>query len=333
VKFIRFADWSTGLVLAGNREAVEIGASLAAFRRRDRAAATRLEALLPDGWDGSWLPMIEGWSKAKADLKSFLAFAEERRAGTAIRKLSGQKLQPPLASRASRTFALGANSVGHNVAAFKALLNKEIDGDQYYREKAEGIPPFGFSVHPDLIVGHGARVAPPKGTQKFDYESEIGVILAKGGRDLPPEKIRIWGFMPWNDWSLRDSLFGIGPNISRLLLLSWNLMKNFDTCTSAGPWVTVDEGHDLAKLRVLLRVNGKVLQDWTSDAMIYSFAETLSFLSKYVTLKPGDMVASGTGPGTAIEFGEHSPYWLKPGDEVEVEIEGVSVLRNKVGAF
>ena len=333
MKFVRFADWSTGLVLDGNKEAVEIAASLKAFRKKDAAAAARLKELLPEDGAGSWVTMIESWSKARKDVTAFLAAVEAAPGSYATRKLGREKLQPPMAARDSRTFAIGANSVGHNVAAFKALLNKDVDGQQYYQEKEDGIPPFGFAVHPDLIVGQGAKITPPKGTQKFDYESEVGVILGKGGRDVAPEKIKIWGFMPRNDRSLRDSLFGLGPNISRLLLLSWNLMKNFDTCTSCGPFVLVDEKLDLANLQVKLRVNGKTLQDWNTSEMIYSFAETYSFLSKYVTLKPGDMIASGTGPGTAIEFGKDSPFWLKPGDDVEVEIVGGGVLRNKVGAF
>jgi len=333
MKFIRFSDWSTGLVLEGEKAAADIGASLRAYRQRDAASADRLIDLFPEEGRGSWTRVIAKWGSARKDLRALLAAAHEPGTKLEIRKLTGTKLQPPMVSRDSRTFAIGANSVGHNVNAVKALSGKDVDGQDYIDEKLSGVPPFGFSVHPDLIVGHRAVVAPPKGTTKFDYESEVGIILKRGGMNIPPSRVQIWGFMPWNDWSIRDPLFETGPNKARSLLLSWNLMKNFETCTSVGPYVLVDEKLDPGHLRVLLRVNGRVLQDWNTADMIYSFAETVSFVSQYIALKPGDMFASGTGPGTAIESGEMSNRWLKPGDKVEVELEGAGILKNTVGAF
>ena len=101
----------------------------------------------------------------------------------------------------------------------------------------------------------------------------------------------------------------------------------------AVPGVVVDEGHDINRLRCVLTVNGEVRQDWNLADMIYSFDETLRFISEYVSLRPGDILTSGTGAGVAIESGTHGPHWLKPGDVVSITLDGVAPLTNPIGQW
>ncbi|MEO7405255.1 MAG: fumarylacetoacetate hydrolase family protein, partial [Burkholderiales bacterium] len=109
--------------------------------------------------------------------------------------------------------------------------------------------------------------------------------------------------------------------------------KNFDTGNAIGPWIVIDEPHDPMKVRVQTRVNGVTRQDWSTTEMMYSFAETAVFISKYLRLGAGDIIWSGTGHGTAAEYGKDGDRWVKPGDKLEVEVEGVGVLRNNVVAW
>jgi 2-keto-4-pentenoate hydratase/2-oxohepta-3-ene-1,7-dioic acid hydratase in catechol pathway len=170
-------------------------------------------------------------------------------------------------------------------------------------------------VLPDTVVGPNAPVSPPAGIQKYDYESEVAVILKSGGRGLRPNDVAVWGYTAWNDLSIRDGRLGIGPPLHRGAF-SWAIEKNFDTGNSCGPWIVVDEP-----------------QDWSTTELMYSFGETASFISNYLRLATGDLICSGTGHGTAAEFGRDGDRWLKPGDRVEVEVEGVGVLRNDVVAW
>jgi 2-keto-4-pentenoate hydratase/2-oxohepta-3-ene-1,7-dioic acid hydratase in catechol pathway len=187
-----------------------------------------------------------------------------------------------------------------------------------------------FTLWPATVAAPGAIVAPPNGTLRFDYEGECAVYVKRGGRNL--DTVALWGYTAFNDLGVRDPFLKLakeaawGP-------FSLNLGKNFDTSNSAGPWVAVDEGHDVTRLRCVLTVNGETRQDWTMAEMIYGFDETLSFLSRSLTLRPGDMLSSGTGAGVALESGVDGADWLKPGDVMEVRLDGVAPLRNTVGAW
>ena len=135
------------------------------------------------------------------------------------------------------------------------------------------------------------------------------------------------GISGWSDFSIRDHHYGLrkidwGP-------LTWGLTKNWDTSNSCGPYMVVDDGHDANNRSIVTRVNGVVRQDSTTAKMTSSFAQTFAFLSTYLTLNPADMLVSGTPSGTAIEAGVDGPF-LRDGDEVEIEIEGVGTLRNRI---
>ena len=328
MKFVRFGGGRTGVVIeADGLQVVDIVASLGALRQRDAKSADLLTDLLPDAPGQSWREMIGRWEEGRAALQALLALPVEQ---LVTQPFESAALEPPLAAPDTHIFALGSNTTDHIVRAFKVMQGLDLTAAQARKAKDNGLPPFGFMLWPATVAGPGDVVAPPEGSLKFDYEGECAVYVKKGGRNL--RSVELWGYTAFNDLGVRDPFLklakeaGWGP-------FSLNLPKNFDTSNSCGPWVVVDENPDLSKLRCVVTVNGQTRQDWTLDEMIYSFDETLSYISKNLTLRPGDMLCSGTGAGVALESGVDGPNWLKPGDVIEVRLDGVAPLRNTVGVW
>jgi 2-keto-4-pentenoate hydratase/2-oxohepta-3-ene-1,7-dioic acid hydratase in catechol pathway len=240
----------------------------------------------------SWTPLIRG---------------EELGARGDGVPLSEVTLEPPLPDPAARIFAMGGNFALHVGDAEKQLAIKVPEW------------PWGFYVIPGTIVGDGATVTPPAGTQKLDYEAEVGVVLDDAGG--------VWGWTAWNDFSMRDPAFGLaevdrGP-------LTWSLQKNFATANACGPFMVVGEPWPADGLRIVCRVNGEVRQDGNTSAMKHDFAAIVEHIGAYLPLGAGDMILSGTPAGTAMEGGPDGPF-LKDGDVVEVEVDGAGTLRNRV---
>jgi len=330
MKFVRLDNWATGLVIGGtDAQILEIGANIPALREKDAEAAESISRVLPADGSGSWVPMIENWEKVRGSFKKLADIAKQGGKNVVSLSLASVKLRPPLPSRHARIFALGGNNADHVKNIVKAITGETFPAEKFLQEKKDGIPPWGFQVLADTVVGQGAPITPPSGVQKFDYEGEIAVILKTGGHDAKAGDIGIWGYSAWNDYSVRDARFGIGPAIHRGGL-NWALEKNFDSGNACGPWMVVDEGIDLGNLRSQTRVNGKTMQDWSTKDLIYGIDETAALISHYLTLKPGDMFATGTGPGTAAESGRDGDRWLKPGDRVEIEVEGAGILWNTI---
>lgn len=330
MKFARFDGGNTGLIIPiGSDFAVmDIHANLGAFARMDDVASAAIARVLPPGAHSSWTGMIAQWDELAPAFRSLERFGSEGHGNTV--PLAECTLEPPLADGQIRVFAIGSNTTVHIVRAMKVMLNLDLTEEQVLQPKRDGAPPFGFMVWPSTIVGSGAEVSPPRGTQTFDYEAECAVYVKNAGRYQ--DQAAIWGYTAFNDFGVRDTHLKLakeppaGP-------FSFNTPKNFDSGKSCGPWVSVDEEHDLADLRCILKVNGEIRQDWQLRDMIYGFQEVLAYLSHSLTLRPGDMLASGTGAGVAIESGVAGGNWLKPGDQVEVRVGSVGPLRNVVGAW
>ncbi len=324
MKFVRYNDGTTGLLV--DDQVVDIAAARAAL---GSGGAHTLARLLPGDGRGSWNDMIAHWDEAREPLSELAAYAAEGGVD-GMQALASVRLVAPLPDRRNRIIALGANNAAHAANAFRAVTGEEFTEEQFLKEPREGLPPWGFLIMPETVVGPEAEVKPEAGVEKFDYEVEVGVILASGGRRMSADDFAVWGFTAWNDLSIRDARLGIGPPIHRGAF-NWALEKNFDTGNVCGPCVVVDEDYDVNRLRCVLRVNGEVRQDWSTADMIYNFAESAAFISKYVELAPGDILCSGTGAGTAIEGGVDGNRWLQPGDRIEAEVEGVGILANTVG--
>jgi fumarylacetoacetate (FAA) hydrolase len=195
------------------------------------------------------------------------------------------------------------------------------------------VPVFYFS-NPASVVPHEGEVWAPRGSHELDYELELACVIAHEARDLPADDRAldvVAGFTIMNDWSARDlqrleMSVGLGPS------------KGKDFATSLGPQlVSVDALEDCYRdgrfhLEMTASVNGRVLSQGNSGAMYWSWPQLLAHASRDATLRPGDVLGSGTvGSGCILELTpEAAGGWLKPGDLVELSIERLGTLRNRV---
>jgi fumarylacetoacetate (FAA) hydrolase len=175
------------------------------------------------------------------------------------------------------------------------------------------LPVFYFS-NPAAIYGHEDEVPYPDGTEELDYELEVAAIVGAGGR--------IGGFTALNDWSARDvqrkeMKVGLGP------------AKGKDFATSLGPIVVTPDEFDGSRATMVARVNGEARSRGELADMYHSWEAIVAHAARNTRLLPGDVLGSGTvGSGCILELGDGR--WLQPGDEVELEVEGIGVLRNRI---
>jgi 2-keto-4-pentenoate hydratase/2-oxohepta-3-ene-1,7-dioic acid hydratase in catechol pathway len=198
------------------------------------------------------------------------------------------------------------------------------DRNAEYKDGSEApkYPSMFFRV-PGSLVGHGQAIVRPKVSQQLDYEGEIAIVIGRGGRHISRERAlgHIAGLTLCNEGSVRDWLRHGKFNVTQ--------GKNFDRSGSVGPWiVTSDEVDAGAPLRLVTRVNGEVRQNDTTANMIFSFADIFDYVSTFMTLTAGDIIATGTPTGAGARF--DPPRWLVPGDVVEIEVAEIGILRNTV---
>ena len=225
---------------------------------------------------------------------------------SAIRPLMGLDFRPPI-ENAGKYFCLGLNYAAHAV---------EGGFDR------PGFPTV-FTRCSTSIVGHGQSLLRPLCSVQFDYEGELAVIIGRRARHVGRSEALdcVAGYSCFNDGSIRDYQF---------MTTQWTMGKNFDASGAFGPmFVSGDElPPGAAGLRIQSRLNGKILQDADTADMAFGVAETISILSACCTLEPGDVVVMGTPAG--VGYARKPPLWLKAGDTIEVEIEGIGTLRNPV---
>ena len=199
-----------------------------------------------------------------------------------------------------------------------------------YRDHAaeSGAPlprePILFSKYPTALIGHGETIVLPPVSQEVDFEAELVMVIGKRGRNIAASSAQdfIAGYSVGHDVSARDwQLKKDGKQ--------WMVGKTFDTFAPVGPvMVTADEVTDPHNLGIRLRLNGKTMQDSSTKQLIFSVGQIVAYLSQVFTLEPGDLIFTGTPPG--VGFARKPPIFLKGGDVVEVEIDGLGVLRNEV---
>lgn len=182
--------------------------------------------------------------------------------------------------------------------------------------------PVLFSKFSSTLTGHGRPILLPAASNQVDYEAELVVVVGEGGKHIPKEEAmrHVAGYMVGHDVSARDwQLNKPGKQ--------WLAGKTFDTFAPVGPvLVTADEVADPHELGIRLRLNGQLMQDSSTRELIFRIDEIISYLSKIVTLAPGDLIFTGTPPG--VGMARDPQVWLKPGDVAEVEIDGLGTLRN-----
>jgi 2-keto-4-pentenoate hydratase/2-oxohepta-3-ene-1,7-dioic acid hydratase in catechol pathway len=181
-----------------------------------------------------------------------------------------------------------------------------------------------FVRFPDSIVGHEQPIVRPSASDNYDFEGELAIIIGQTARHVSAgdalDYVAAYScFLDGSvrDWQYRTSQFTAG--------------KNFWHSGAFGPWlVTADEIPDPQNLQLETRVSGEVMQQGNTGQMVFAIAELIRFLSTIFPLEPGDVIATGTPSG--VGAAREPARWLRPGDVVEVEIEGVGVLRNEVVA-
>jgi 2-keto-4-pentenoate hydratase/2-oxohepta-3-ene-1,7-dioic acid hydratase in catechol pathway len=193
------------------------------------------------------------------------------------------------------------------------------------KEGGHDIPtyPSFFPRYATSLVPAGGNVIRPKSSVTLDYECELAFIIGKGGRHISEADAldHVFGYTLFNDVSVREY---------QRKTSQWTPGKNFDGTGPFGPVVvTPDELPPGASgLRITTRVNGETMQDSNTEDMIFTVANIIATLSEFMTLEPGDVVATGTPSGVA--HARKPPAWMKAGDVVEVEVEKIGVLRNPV---
>jgi 5-carboxymethyl-2-hydroxymuconate isomerase len=183
--------------------------------------------------------------------------------------------------------------------------------------------PSVFARFPGSFVGHRRNLVRPPESVQLDYEGEIAIVIGTAGRRITEKdaESHIAGLTCLNEGTIRDWTKHGKFNVTQ--------GKNFDASGSIGPWmVTADEFRAYDNLRVTTRVNGEVRQDDTTANLMFPFRYLISYISRWTTLRPGDVISTGTPVGAGIRF--DPPRFLKPGDVVEVEASGIGVLANMV---
>ena len=233
--------------------------------------------------------------------------------------------------------AAAAGSVGHDPATCTLLPpvpdpGKIVCLGLNYRDHAREIgaeppaEPILFSKYPSSLVGPGAAIVLPAISDEVDFEAELVVVIGRRGKDVPRGAAMglVGGYTIGNDVSARDwQLKKPGKQ--------WMAGKTFDTFAPTGPAVvTADEVPDPHALGIRLRLNGATMQDSSTAELIFRVDAIVAHLSRLFTLEPGDLIFTGTPPG--VGMARTPPAWLRPGDRVEVEVDGLGVLANPVAA-
>lgn len=248
-----------------------------------------------------------------ADIKAVIAgnaFGEAERAAkgaSADFPLDGLEYAPLIANP-GKILCIGLNYEEHRV--------------ETGRPKVEN--PTVFVRFTDTQIGHLQPIVKPKLSDKVDYECELAVIIGKPGRYISEADAynHVCGYSCYNDVSIRD----YQNHTSQ-----WTPGKNFPSSGPFGPWmVTSDEMGELAPKRIQTRLNGKEVQSAKFDQMIFSVPRLIEYCSRFTTLQPGDVIVSGTPGGVGMR--RDPPLWMKVGDTVEVEIDGIGILKNPIVA-
>ena len=195
--------------------------------------------------------------------------------------------------------------------------------EEYKDGQAAPSNPSLFIRFPRSFTGHERALLRPPESAQLDYEGEIVIVIGKGGRRIAQVEAlgHIAALSLCNEGTIRDWVRHAKFNVTQ--------GKNFDASGAMGPWlIPYTDESQLADIKLETRVNGNVRQQDRTSRMIFSFRKIINYISTFTTLVPGDVIVTGTPTGAGARF--DPPIWLKPGDVVEVEAEGIGVLRNTI---
>jgi 2-keto-4-pentenoate hydratase/2-oxohepta-3-ene-1,7-dioic acid hydratase in catechol pathway len=221
-------------------------------------------------------------------------------------------LEAPIPQPRRNLFCVGRNYHEHA---------KELSGSVFKDSSASTAAwPIVFTKVPECVIATGRPVQlPVQVSEQIDYEAELAVVIGKGGRNIRREDAmgHVYGYTIVNDVTARDV---------QMRHQQWDLGKSFDTFCPMGPWLVTADELDGQVTRVRCWVNGELRQDARTTDLIFDIPSLIETCSRGITLLPGDIIATGTPSG--VGMGMKPPAFLKPGDTVRIEIDGIGVLEN-----
>ena len=251
-----------------------------------------------------------------------------------VRDIDGTSLSPPGLARlraidpANLPLVAGTPRLGPCVGSVPKIVAIGLNYRLHAQEAGMPIPtePIFFMKATTSICGPNDDVIIPKGSQKTDYEVELGIVIGRTARyvDIKDVKNHIAGYCVVNDVSEREFQIERGGQ--------WTKGKSCDTFCPLGPWlVTADEVADAGKLQVSTDVNGERRQNSNTADLIFGIEHIVSYVSQFMTLLPGDVIPTGTPSGVAMGF--KPPRFLKPGDTMRVAVEGLGEQNSRLVAY
>jgi 2-keto-4-pentenoate hydratase/2-oxohepta-3-ene-1,7-dioic acid hydratase in catechol pathway len=253
--------------------------------------------------------------------RGVLALIEALARGESLPSAAGARLpvdvislRAPLPRPLRSLFCVGRNYRDHA---------KELAGTVFRETMPQEDPwPIVFTKLPQCVVGPFDTVRLPGAqvSSQIDYESELAVVIGRAGRDIPRSRAmdHVFGYTIVNDVTARDV---------QMRHQQWDLGKSFDTFCPMGPWIVTADELDGRATRVRGWVNGAPRQDGATKDLIHDIPTLVETCSRGITLYPGDVIATGTPAG--VGMGQKPPQWLKTGDVVRVEIDGIGVIANR----
>ncbi len=235
--------------------------------------------------------------------------------------LAAVTLEAPLPRPRRNLWCVGRNYRAHAKELHGTIFKSASDTDQARLAQW----PIVFTKVPECVVGPGDPIRLPgaAASEQIDYEAELAVIIGRGGANIPASRAmdHVWGYTIVNDVTARDV---------QMRHTQWVMGKSFDTFCPMGPWIVDASELDGRKTRLRLWVNGELRQDAHTTDLIFDIPTLIETISRGITLYPGDVIATGTPAG--VGMGMQPPTWLKAGDTVRIEIDGIGVLENPVVA-
>ncbi|MCO5129556.1 MAG: fumarylacetoacetate hydrolase family protein [Xanthobacteraceae bacterium] len=272
--------------------------------------ATRYGAVTDDGIVDLSMHFAQTWPTLREAIASgaLMTLADDAAARAPDHALDAVAFQPPVPAP-EKIICIGVNYPDRN---------------EEYKDGKEAPPyPSMFMRTPRSFVGHATPLVRPKASPQLDYEGEVVMVIGKPGRHIAERDAldHIAALTLCNEGTIRDWVRHAKFNVTQ--------GKNFDSTGSLGPWLVpfTDEAQ-IADIALTTRVNGETRQSDRTSRMIFSFRYLINYISTFTTLMPGDVIVTGTPTGAGARF--DPPRYLKPGDIIEVEAEGIGTLRNGV---
>jgi 2-keto-4-pentenoate hydratase/2-oxohepta-3-ene-1,7-dioic acid hydratase in catechol pathway len=272
-----------------------------------------------DGAEATPLAVLEPWRGAIRLIRELASGAPPPEPAGPRLPVQAITLTAPLPRPRRNLLCAGRNYRDHAAELAGTVFREAVADKPGSDERTRW--PIIFTKLPETVIGpyDDVHMPRPEVSEQIDYESELAVIIGRRGRDIPRGRAldHVFGYTVLNDVSARDV---------QTRHQQWELGKSFDTFCPMGPWIVTADELDGRDTRIRGYVNGELRQDGRTRDMIFDIESLIENCSRGITLYPGDIIATGTMSGVGMGF--DPPRWLKAGDVVKVEIDGVGAIEN-----